>query len=233
MLARMKNLLSSLLPMIPITAGDIQSYVASTLTVVRWLVVFLLLTNLLLGFAYLAAARKPPLVIRVNDVGHAVAVTDIATNNEVQDVEAYAFTKEFLRSIVEVNSLTIAKDLAHAFNRMTRPYQEAHKRKLMQSNYVAQIRHANVQRSLDLKRLMITAKTSDGFELDVRGLLNTKPLDNMGAPPTRSGMLGQLYLVRVPRTELTPYGVLVSNFQWREVPLEEIVGDEETSLKTQ
>ena len=85
------------------------------------------------------------------------------------------------------------------------------------------MRKAHIQRDLEITKIVITARTNVGFEIDVRGELKTKPLDSDNAPIDRIGILGQLYLAQLPkRTERFPYGLLVSNFQWREVPLNEI-----------
>jgi len=115
---------------------------------------------------------------------------------------------------------------------MTRQFQDAHRKKLADGQYVAKIRKANIQREMEFDRLAITARSPEGYELDVRGILSTSPIGDTAAPKDRSGLVGQLYIVIVPRSELTPHGLLVSNFHWREVPLEEVIKkDEVESIK--
>lgn len=185
-----------------------------------------------MSVAFVRASTKPPVVIRVDDIGNATAITDYPTNNAVTEVEVNAFAKDFVRSIVEVNSFTISKDLARALNMMTRQFQDAHRKKLSDGQYVAKIKKAKIQREMQIDRLAITARSPEGYELDVRGILSTNPLGDTEAPKDRSGLVGQLYIVTVPRGEFTPYGLLVSNFQWREVPLEEVIKkDEVESIK--
>ena len=182
---------------------------------------------MLLTGAYFKAAFQPPVVIRVDDVGNAEAIRSLHQNNEVHDVEVTAFSKNFLKTLLEINSYTIEKDLARALNMMTRSFQQAHTKKLRQGKYLYKVRKARVQRVFDLERLRITARNQAGNELDVRGVLKTKPLDHEEAPYDQTGILGQLYIARVPRHERTPHGLLVSNFQWREVPLQEVLGQEQ------
>ena len=226
------NIINAFMPVIPVTTGEIHSYVASTLTVVRWLLFFLIGVIFIMVFAYARMASRPPLVIRVDDIGNAQAITDYGINNAVTDVEVGAFAKDFVKSIVEINSYTVTKDLARALNMMTRQFRDAHRKKLQEGQYVAKIKKANIQRELKIERLAITSRLDEGYELDVRGILSTSPLGDDTAPKDRYGLMGQLYIVKTPRGEFTPHGLLVSNFHWREVPLEEIIKTEEVkSLK--
>lgn len=182
---------------------------------------------LIMSVAYVRVAARPPLVIRVDEIGNAQPIADYYANNAVLDVEVNAFAKNFVKSIVEVNSYTITKDLARGLNMMTRQFRDAHRKKLQEGQYIAKIREAKIQREMDIDRLAITARTQEGYELDVRGILSTRPLGDTSSPKDRRGLMGQLYIVRVPRSEYTPYGLLVSNFHWREVPLDEIVKTDE------
>lgn len=227
-----RNVLAAFMPTIPVTAGEMRSYVASTLTTVRWVLFAMVALLAVMAVAFVRASAKPPVVIRVDEIGNAEAISDYATNNAVMDVEVNAFAKDFVKSIVEVNSYTISKDLARALNMMTRQFQEAHRKKLAEGQYVMKIKNAKIQREMEIDRLAITARTPEGYELDVRGILSTSPLGDVNAPKDRGGLMGQLYIVNVPRAALTPYGLLVSNFNWREVPLEEVIKkDEVESLK--
>lgn len=228
-----RKALSSFMPVIPVTAGEIHAYVASTLSVVRWILLAFVGLIIILCIAYARVATKEPVVIRVDEVGNAATIEDLRLNNAVQDVEVVAFSKDFLRSVVDVNSYSIDKDLAHALNMMTRQFQTAHVKKLRSGDYVRKIRKAGIQRSFEIKHLTITGRTEKGYELDVRGVLSTKPLSDENAPPDKSGLLGRLYLLKVPRTELTPRGLLVSNFHWSEIPLEEVTTTDESNLKEQ
>jgi hypothetical protein len=194
---------------------------------VRWLLFAMIALLVVMSVAFVKASTKPPVVIRVDEIGNAAAISDYATNNAVSEVEVHAFAKDFVESIVDVNSYTISRDLARSLNMMTRQFQDAHRKKLADGQYVAKIRKANIQREMQIDRLAITARSPEGFELDVRGILSTSPLADTTAPKDRSGLVGQLYIVLVPRSELTPHGLLVSNFHWREVPLEEVLKKDE------
>lgn len=228
-----RRVLGPFMPAIPVTAGEIHAYVASTLSVVRWILLAFVGLVIILCVAYARVATKAPVVIRVDEVGNAATIADLQSNNAVQDVEVIAFSKDFLRSIVDINSYTIDKDLARALNMMTRQFQAAHTKKLQAGDYVRKIRKAGIQRTFEIGHLAITGRTDKGYELDVRGTLATKPFSDESAPPDKSGLLGQLYLLKVPRTELTPQGLLVSNFHWREIPLEEVASGGDAELKEQ
>lgn len=225
------RILAMFLPSMPITSSETRAYVLSTATVVRWIIILLTLVILVMSLAYCELSLRPPLVIKVDKLGDAQAVRDYAVVQDVDDVEVIAFSKTFLGSIVEINSSTIDKDLARALNMMTRQFQEAHMKKLTSSDYISKIKKAWIERAFEIKTLTITERKEAGFELDVRGILATKPLDNASAPEDKGGLIGKLYVVKVPRSERSPHGLLVSNFHWRDVPLDEAMGVEEVKLK--
>lgn len=219
-----KQCCDTFFPQVPITAGELQAYITSSVALLRlaallgWVLIFILL------MVCIRLATKQPVVIR-SDVhsGEATVIQNFESNNAVQDVEIYAFAKDFLRSFLEINSFTIEKELAQSMNMMTEPFQRAYKDELQKNEFIRKVRKAHIQRDLEITKIAITARTNIGFEIDVRGELKTKPLDSETAPLDRVGILGQLYLAKIPkRTEHFPYGMLVSNFQWREVPLNEV-----------
>jgi len=215
-------------PRIPVNARELHVHVASTITLIRWVLPAFLFVIVFLTCAYFRVISQPPVVIRVDEVGNAESIRSLKQNNEVYDVEVLAFSKDFLKALFEINSYTIEKDLSRALNMMTRSFQNAHTKKLREGKYLYKVRKAHVQRLFDIEYLRITSRNQAGFELDVRGILKTKPLDHEDAPYDQTGLLGQLYIARVPRHERMPQGMLVSNFNWREVPLQEVLGEHKT-----
>ncbi len=210
----------------PVTAMELQSYVVSSLSTLRALVYLLMIVIFILAVSVLFISDRKPIVIRIDELGHVDTVKNYAFNHNVTEVEINAFSKEFLQYIVEINSLTIAKDLSHALNMMTSQFQESHMKQLKNSRYIQKIRKTGIKREFEIDKMKITAQTDEGYELDIRGILSTKPLHDMNATAEQAGLMGQLYLIKVPRREHSPRGLLVSNFRWREVPLDVIYAKE-------
>lgn len=228
---RLKVFFATLFPERAYPGGELWGYWISHAEMLRWVTALLVVALVVLSIAVLVAVRKPPIVIRVDDVGNAVPINDLPTNNEPSDVEITAFAKDFLRAYLELNSLTIQKDLARALNMMTKKYQAAHLRELKAENFLQKIIKANIQTQLELKQIAITSKSSDRAYLDIRAITSTTPLEDPHATPTRHGLIAKLTLVLVPRTERTPNGLLVEDYRQQIVPLEEMVGPEKVLPK--
>ncbi len=98
----------------PVTAIELQSYVITSLSVLRMMVYFLMIIIFFLSLAMIVVSQKKPIVIRVDELGHVDTVKNYASNHSITEVEVNAFAKEFLISIVEINSMTIKQDLSRA-----------------------------------------------------------------------------------------------------------------------
>ena len=87
---------------------------------------FLKLSNLVLLGVLIAVllgafllARRPPVVIRVTEVGVAEPIRDFRINNAPSEPEILYFSKSFTRRYTEYNSYTLSRDVTEAFNQMT------------------------------------------------------------------------------------------------------------------
>ncbi|QQR81249.1 MAG: hypothetical protein IPJ69_03685 [Deltaproteobacteria bacterium] len=126
MISGVRSFISKVCPPQQMPSGELWAYWVAHAETLRWVLFVLTLAVILLTFVSLNAMRKPPIVIRVDEVGHAEIIRDLPTNNAPSDVEITAFSKDFLRSYIELNSLTVQKDLTRALNMMTKKYQTAH-----------------------------------------------------------------------------------------------------------
>ncbi|HEX5037919.1 MAG TPA: VirB8/TrbF family protein [bacterium] len=228
---RLKAFLATLFPERAYPGGELWGYWIAHAEMLRWVAALLVVAMVVMSVTVVIVVRKPPVVIRVDEVGNAVPINDLATNNAPSDVEMTAFGKDFLRAYLELNSLTIQKDLARALNMMTKRFQSAHLRELKAENFLQKIIKANIQTQLELKHIAITSKTPARAYLDIRAITSTTPLEDAHATPTRHGLIAKLTLVLVPRTERTPNGLLVEDYRQQIVPLEEMLGPEKVLPK--
>ena len=204
--------------------GELWAHWISHAEILRWLLFVCIIAVLFLSITVVIVSRKPPVVVRVDEIGNARVIQDLETNNTPADVEITAYAKEFLRAYLELNSLTVQKDLTRALNMMTKKYQQAHLRELQAEGFLKKIINANIQTQIEIRDISITSKMPARVYLDVRGITSTTPLEDPHATATKHGFLSKLTLVLVPRTELTPNGLLVEDYRQEIIPLEELMG---------
>lgn len=226
-----KEMASSVLPRVSHPKGDLLAYWISHAEMLRWLNAFFVLCLIFQTAGWYLSLKKPPIVIRVDQVGNASAIADLSANNLPSDVEIIAFSKDFLRSYIEVNSLTVQKDLARALNMMSRRFQSAHLRELKQEDFLGKIIRANIHSELEIKQINITSKLTSRAEIDVRGITATSPLEDNHAPPSRQGFIAKLTLLYVDRTDKTPNGLVVEDYRSETVPLQELLESEKVLPK--
>jgi hypothetical protein len=207
----------------PASAGDLWLFWISHANRMSWINIILMIVLLVESTVIFMTINKAPLVVRVDEVGNAQAV-NIQLNNATADVEVNAVAKDFLRSYLEINSVTVKKDMAKALNMMSKRFQNAHIIQIRADNTLKYIIDANIQTQLEIKQLSITSRSDSKFILDVRGITSTTPLENLSSPPTKKGFLGRMTLLVVPRTESTPNGLIIDDFRRKMVPLEELMG---------
>jgi len=226
MFSDLKKFIRSLRPKAPISTGDLWSYWITHAETLRWCIVALCITNILTGAGALWALNRQPLVIRVDDVGNAAVIRDLKTNNMAMEVEIRAFAKDFLRSYLQISSITVKNDLARALNMMSKRMQKDHINELRSTKFLARLIRANISTRFDIRKMAITSDSNSRIYLDVRGISTTRPLEDSAAPASQKGIIANLVLIRVPRTEQSPHGLLVEDFRRETRPLQEILGKE-------
>ncbi len=231
MISAAKCLISKVFPPQQPPSGELWGYWVAHAETLRWILIILVMCIIFLSIVSLRAMRKAPIVIRVDEVGHAEIIPDLTVNNVPSDVEIMAFAKDFLRSYIELNSLTVQKDLTRALNMMTKKYQSAHLRELKDAKFLPKIIQANIQTQMEIKDLAMTTRSPTKIYLDVRGITSTTPLEDPNAPASKHGFIAKLTLAFVPRTERTPNGLLVDDYRQQIVPLEELLGSQKVLPK--
>jgi hypothetical protein len=145
--------------------------------------------------------------------------------------------KRFLEHTMAFHSLTIESDLAEAWNLMTdelRAQQSAELaeyERLRGHSFVAYVKQQEIRTVLDYRRLQVESHNGKTWTVRVQGTARTWPLSRVGeeAAFRAREFEAQLTLVRVPRTETTPHGLLVSHQSTRFFePKDEAVAREET-----
>ena len=169
----------------------------------------------LLFFAIFGAfvlAKRPPVVIRVDEVGKAEAISDIAAHNAPSKPEILYFARTFVKRYAEYNAYTVSRDMAEAWNLMSARFQSAAKRNLIESGILARIEEAKLCAALEFKEEKIERETPEHVLVSlvwVRTLKSYKDPDYREASLLKS----ELVLKKVSRSLPAPSGLLVEDYK--------------------
>lgn len=180
---------------------------------------FLKLTSLLLVtllfFALFGAymlAKRPPVVIRVSEVGKAEAVRDLELNNAPTDYEIFDFAKTFTKRFREINSYTLAQDTAEAWNRMSARYQKIAERDLVDSGFFARFKDTGLYTRIEFKEETIERNTPEYARASLIGVRTILSYNDPGYKES-SLFKAELLLKKVPRSPEIPWGLLVEDYR--------------------
>jgi len=164
-----------------------------------------------IGIVYLVTV-KPPVVIRVNDIGKAETVNDYTVNNAVTEPELFYFTKVFVKKFTEYNSYTISSDIAEAFNMMTANYQKVARKEVLESNLIAKISQSSINTRMEVREIKLERQDANYAVLSLLGLRTIQSYQNRTLKE-ESLFKGDIILKKVPRTMDCPQGLLVEEYR--------------------
>ena len=188
--------------------GDLEAQ-AEFLKVTTFVLLVLLLLALVGAFAI---AKKPPVVIRVTEVGEAQAIRDLKANNAPTAPEILYFSRSFVKRYTEYNSYTLARDMAEAMNQMTGRYQGIAKRDLVESGILARVKEAGLNAQIEFKEEKIERETEEHVLVS---LIGVRTLTSYKNPDYRESNLfkAELVLKNFPRSLEVPSGLLVEDYR--------------------
>jgi hypothetical protein len=171
------------------------------------------------GGTWLAlVALHRPVVYYVDSDGRAAHGGRLDGADVPHDVEARYVAKQFLRHKLAFNSLSVESDLAAAWNLMTDELREEQAAELAEYaaargySFVSFVKQQQIRTVLDFDRIELQNHHDRTWAVRITGLARTWPLNRVGeeAGYQAREFDAQLTLVRVPRTELSPNGLLVA-----------------------
>lgn len=178
------------------------------------------------GAAYaLELALFEPLAFHVELDGEASFIGRIRESAAPSEAEVRYVAKAFLARYTAVNSLTIENDLAEAWNLMTTELRAQHERMLADyerdhhKEFVAYVKEQQIQIVLDWKneKTRILNHNDKAWSVHLIGTGRTWPLSRLddAAAFSEREVEALVTLVRCPRTEKTPNGLLVAKISTR------------------
>ena len=155
--------------------------------------------------------HKPPVVIRVDSIGKAEAITDYALNNRVSQAEAVEFVRLFLRDLLDRNFLTWQDNLEEADKLTTPRLRSELNGSINWKDETSAIVHGRLTCKLVLSDVTVTQETKNSFLVTVKGFRKiTSPDDSTYSKETV--FESALGINKVRRTATTPYGLLVDSY---------------------
>ncbi|HRK61726.1 MAG TPA: VirB8/TrbF family protein [Candidatus Omnitrophota bacterium] len=197
--------------------GDLQSENHFLRIILLGFCVLLLLT---LAGAFVLTSR-PPVVIRVTEVGKAESVGRLEMNNAPIESEVLYFAKNFVRRFSEYNAYTLPRDISEAMNLMTAQYQKTARRELIESGVLARVKEAGLNAQIEFKEESIERETADYV---VVSLIGVKTLLSFKNKDFRESNLfkSEIVLRKQQRSASVPSGLLVEDY--REIILNKLEG---------
>lgn len=181
------------------------------------LILFTLLFLAMAG-AFLLA-KRPPVVIRVTEVGESQPIRDLRSNNAPTEPEIFYFAKSFVKRYAEYNAYTLGRDMAEAMNQMTSGYQKTAQRDLVESGLLAKVREAGLYAQIEFKEETIDRETPDFCRVSLIGVRTLRSYKNQDYKES-SLFKAELVLKKFPRSQQIPAGLLVE--QYREILLNKL-----------
>ncbi len=195
--------------------GDLEAQ-AEFLKLISLILLLLLLCSLTGAFVL---AKRPPVVIRVADVGRAEVIRDLRTNNAPTEPEIFCFARTFVKRYGEYNAYTLARDMAEAMNLMTSRYQKIAQKELVESGLLAKVEEAGLHAEIDFKEESIERQTPEYLRVAIIGVRTLLSYKN---PDYKESSLfkAELVLKKFTRSREIPWGLLVE--QYHEIVLNKL-----------
>jgi hypothetical protein len=180
----------------------------------------------LAGAAYaLDLALFQPLAFHVDSDGRSSFAGRLREGAAPTEPEVRYVAKKFLGHYAAMNSLTIESDLADAWNLMTPELRAEHERQLADyrreqgRDFVAFVKEQGIQMELEFPadKIRILEHSGKAWSVRLVGVVRTWPLGRVGDPSAfkERDLEAIVTLVRCPRTEETPNGLLVAKVSTR------------------
>ncbi|MBI4397803.1 MAG: hypothetical protein HY586_01605 [Candidatus Omnitrophica bacterium] len=163
---------------------------------------------LLVGAYFLA--EKPPLVIRVSELGESKIFENTKTETDPADPELIFFARTFVKRFSELNAYTLSRDFEEAFRLMTRRCQERVEEEYIRSGLLSKVKAAGLNTRIEIREERIEKNTPEFVVLSLTGVRTITSYTNSKYKDS-SFVKWDIVLKKYPRSVKVPSGLLVDN----------------------
>lgn len=172
----------------------------------------LVFANFLLLVLVGRLVKKPPLVIRVDDVGRAEPIKDINASHRVTRPEVLNFVRLFMKYFLERNFYTWKENFAEGGNMMTEEFREKINKELNLDEEVNAIEAQKLTSKLNFSNIEVIRETEDHLIVALKGWRQITSYNDSNFFK-ETIFEGELAIKKVPRSMETPYGMLVDSYK--------------------
>jgi type IV secretory pathway TrbF-like protein len=178
---------------------------------------FKTLTLLLAGLCFFllltlkTTFKKPPLVIRVDQLGETQALRNVKSQSAVSAPEISNFTSYFLQYCTAWNYYTYETDLDRALQMSTQEYQQKLKDLIQNEQITQRIQKDQLKIKLTISEIIVENDTPKFTKVKVKGFREIRSYQNAGLVQEII-FESSLILKKVERTTKTPWGLLADNW---------------------
>ena len=181
------------------------------LTFLRKITLFLIMIVIFQTVIIVRSINKNPLVIRVDALGNANAYKDVDFTQTISPAEVSNFTQYFLQYFTAHNFYTYDEDFTRAFKMMTPNAQRKLNNELTKNQTVDKIKKFQLKTKLIISEINIEKDSPEYINLRVRGTRDIQSYENLDLYKEEI-FEDKIVLKKITRSEKTPWGLLVDNF---------------------
>ncbi len=179
----------------------------------------LVLAGIILFQVYvnLAAQKKPPLVIKVDETGRAQALDAQRIPSEPDEIQIHTFIREFLETFTAYDSKSVEYDFSKALNFMHSDFQKRASHEMLDAirggpPLLQQLKDQNLFSRIEIQEIRIEKNSPGWVSVWAAGVRRVSSYLDSGS---RKETLFNAYitLAKVPRTLREPYGLLVYDYR--------------------
>lgn len=168
---------------------------------------------ILIGVILLKAVNRPPLIIRMDNIGQPTIIKGWKNQTAITAPEVKNFTRIFLRGFLAWNVYTYDDNFTEVFKMMTPDCQKTLDDYLKTNGIVETIKAEKFNTKLTLSKIEITEDTANVLVVKIKGVRLVTSFE-------KSDYMKEivfedtLTIAKVERSETAPWGMLVDN--WKE-----------------
>jgi len=172
----------------------------------------LIFMNLFLTVLLSRSLRKPPLVIRVDEVGRAEPIRAVNAGAGVSRPEVLNFVQLFMKYFMERNFYTWDENRREAEKMMTAQFREIPGAKAEQNQESSLVKENKLTSKMNFSDIEVTRETKDLLLISLKGW---RQIGSYSDPNYLKETIFQseLVLKKTPRSLDAPYGLLVDSYK--------------------
>lgn len=172
----------------------------------------LVFVNILLLILLNRAQQRPPLVIRVDEIGKAEPVKNVNATYRITKPEVLNFTKLFLKHLLERNFYTWKENFIEAGAMMTPEFRDRINKEINLDEEVRAIEANKLTSKLNFSNVEVVRETKEHLIVALKGW---RQVSSYNDPRFLKETIfeGEIAILKQPRSMDVPYGMLVDSYK--------------------